>query len=358
MRNARFVTALVGAGALAACGGGGGGGGGTGVTVPPPVPTNLSETSVQRNDAQSALSGVQAYEEYAGGGSISTLTAVRVVHTMLAKLPARALVSGSRHVMTCTSSEPNEDYSAVPGANNTEIVTIEDFYDPNCTLPEAKIVWTASASGNNLTGPATFTQYSQSSGAVTSTADVQITFILNSADTAITGFSFLLSNVVDNGTAISGEIGLACNAGTATTCDIAVVANVAALSAEDGSSVSATATTSSISMQISDYEGAENSLSIAQGTFPAWVISPSADLVASVSIAGQATSSGFSLSLTDSTNGGTFAITGTSSGVTGTLTNNATGATVASFTVDDQGNGTLTYSNNSQVSIVDYIVQG
>ncbi|HUN29685.1 MAG TPA: hypothetical protein VMV65_07745 [Alphaproteobacteria bacterium] len=352
MRNARFVTALVGAGALAACGGGGGGGGGTGVTVPPPVPTNLSETSVQRNDAQSALSGVQAYQEYAGGGSISTLTAVRVVHTMLAKTnPKTLLTAPPRHVLSCNTSPGVNEYTS------GDTITIEDYYDSQCTQLEAEIVWTVTQSGNTYTGPAVFTEYSMTGG-VTESANVQITFIFNSADTAVTGFSFLLSNVVDNGTAISGEIGLACNAGTATTCDIAVVANVAALSAEDGSSVSATATTSSISMQISDYQGAENSLSIAQGTFPAWVISPSADLVASVSIAGQATSSGFSLSLTDSTNGGTFAITGTSSGVTGTLTNNATGATVASFTVDDQGNGTLTYSNNSQVSIVDYIVQG
>jgi hypothetical protein len=44
--------------------------------------------------------------------------------------------------------------------------------------------------------------------------------------------------------------------------------------------------------------------------------------------------------------------------VTGTLTDNSTGGTDATFTVNAQGNGTLTYSNGTQVSIVDYLVQG
>jgi hypothetical protein len=112
-------------------------------------------------------------------------------------------------------------------------------------------------------------------------------------------------------------------------------------------------------MAVAAYQGAENALSIAQGTFPNWTISPASDQTASVSLTGAATSTGFTLTLTDNTNGGTFAITGSNSGaVTGTLTNNSTSATVATFTVNGQGNGTLTYGNGTQVQIVDYVVQG
>jgi len=350
VRNARFVTALICVGALAACGGGGGGGGGS-VTPQATPQTNISQQSVQRSDAQSALAGVQAYEEYAGGGSISTLTAVRAVHTMLAKVnPKTLLTSAPRHVLACNGAGVNESVSG-----NT--ITIQDYYNADCTGLEAQIVWTVTVSGDTYSGPAQFTEYSES-GTQTGSASVQITFVFNSAGTELTGFSFLLSNVVENGTAISGQIGLACSAGASTTCGIAAVANVTAIDLEDGASVTASGSASSVSMQIASYQGAENSLSIAAATIPNWTISPSSDLISSVSIAGQATGTGFTLTLTDSTNGGTFAMTGSSTGVTGTLTNNSTGATVATFTVNSQGNGTLTYSNGTQVSIVDYIVQG
>jgi hypothetical protein len=351
VRYVRFVTALICAGALAACGGGGSGG----TTLPQATPTpatNLSQTSVQRSDAQSALAGVQAYEEYNGGGSISTLTSVRAVHTMLARI-------NPRHPMTCATS-PGLSETVVSTGSNTATITIENYYDSACTQLEAEIVWNVTISGETFSGPAQFTEFSQS-GTQTGSANVQITFVFNNAGTELTGFSFLMSNVVQNSTAISGEIGLACSAGATSgsaTCGIAAVANVSALNLEDGVSVTASASSSSLSMQALDYQGPENALSIAAGTIPNWTISPSSDLVSSVSISGQTTASGFTLTLTDSTNGGTFAIVGSSSGVTGTLTDNSTGGTDATFTVNAQGNGTLTYSNGTQVSIVDYLVQG
>ncbi len=349
MQSFRRMAAYALVASLTACGGGGGGGS----SIPQPTatpPTNLSQTSVQRSDAQSALSGVQAYEEYAGQGSVA-LTAVRAMHRALSK-------ANPRHPLTCNTS-PGVNESIVNNGNGTLTVTIEDYYDDLCTVPESTIVWTASLSGDNVTGPATFTEYSNS-GAVIGTANAQITFYYNSAQ-VWTGFSFLLTNVTQNGTAL-GDVGLACSvnaSGACTATGIAAVANVPAINAMDGASVSLSVTTSSVSMQISTYQGAENALSIAQGSFPDWTISPSSDQTASVSISGQATSTGFALTLTDSTNGGTFAITGTASGnVTGTLTNNSTGATVATFSVNSQGNGTLTYSNGTQVQIVDYVVQG
>lgn len=339
---------------LTACGGGGGGG-----TVGPPAPqatatpaTDLSQQAVQRNDAQSALTGVQAYDEYAGNGSISTLTAVRAIHRALAK-------ANPRHAMTCSGGETT---TVGPLINGTVTETITDYYNVNCTgQPEDQIVWTASEpNSTTLTGPATFTQWS-AAGAVTGTANATITFYITGGGASITGYSFLLTNVVQNGTTL-GDIGLACSVnpnGTSSACGIAAAANVPALNAMDGASVSLSVGTSSVSMQIADYQGGLNALTIAQGTFPNWTISPSSDQTSSVSLTGQATSSGFALTLTDNTNGGTFAITGSSNGtVTGTLTKTSSGATVATFTVNSQGNGTLTYGNGTQVQIVDYVVQG
>ncbi|MGD0969070.1 MAG: hypothetical protein ABR949_12395 [Candidatus Aquilonibacter sp.] len=355
MSNARFVAALIFVGALAGCGGGGGGG----TTLPQATPTpatNLGQQAVQRSDAQSALAGVQAYEEYSGGGSISTFSAARAMHLALTKVDAKGLLARTpRADATC---EDGAEESIVAGAGGSEIVTIEDFYDDGCTEPEAEIVWTASQSGNNITGPATFTQYAQN-GSVTGTASATITFYYTSTGTP-TGYAFLLTNITQNGTNL-GDVGFACtlsSTGATTACGVAAVANVASQSVEQGASVSM-AVASGISMQIEAYQGAENTLSVAQSTLPNWSISPSSDLTASVSISGQATATGFTLTLTDNSNGGTFAITGSSSGsVTGTLTSNTGGATDATFTVNAQGNGTLTYSNGTQVSIVDYLVQG
>ena len=352
MLSFRRIVAYALVASLAACGGGGG-------VVGPPQPqatptpaTNLGQQAVQRSDAQSALSGVQAYEEYAGGGSISTLTAVRAMHRALAKV-------NPRHAATCDGGETS---TTVTNSNDTVTETITDYYNVNCTgQAQDQIVWTVSEpNSSTLTGPATFIQWSQT-GQVTSTANATITFYIANGGATITGFSFLLTNVVQDGTTL-GDVGLACSvnaSGASTACGIAAVANVPSINAMDGASVSLAEGASSVSMQIAAYQGAQNALTIAQGTFPGWTISPSSDQTASVSIAGQATGTGFTLTLTDSTNGGTFAITGTSSGtVTGTLTNNSTSATVATFTVNSAGNGTLTYSNGTQVQIVDYVVQG
>jgi hypothetical protein len=343
---------------LAACGGGGGGSssGASGVYNPVPSPSssagaNLSQTSVERTDAQGALAGVQTYEEIAGGGSISTLTARRAMHSMLAKLNPKALIGQPRRPATCN------DGSGVNETVTATTITIEQYYDDECTEPEAEIVWTYTQLGDEVTGPATFTEYSVS-GATTETANAQITFEYNGSDQLV-GFAFLLSNIVDQGTQL-GSTGVACIDMTSEDCDVASIANAAPLDAEDGVVVSAAVTNTStlaVTMQISTYQGAENALTIVQGVLPNWTITPASDLTQSLSISGSSSASGFTLTLTDNTNGGSFAIIGTAGGATGTLTNTATGATVASFSVNAQGNGTLTYGNGSTASIVDYVVQ-
>lgn len=355
MRSFRVVAAFAFTAFLAACGGGGSSPGG--VTVPPPIPapsaTGLAQQTVQRSDTQSALTGVQTYEEIAGGGSIGTLTATRSAYRMLAKLNPRKLLSARRSEAGAACSNGEEE--TVSGTT----ITIEQFYDAACTEPEAEIVWTYTQEGDDYTGPATYTMYS-TSGATTETADVQITFDFSSTGT-LTAFAFLLTSIVDQGTQL-GEAGVACAEGSNLTCGVAAIANVAALGSEIGANASATvnSSTSTVSMQVTDYQGAENALSLAQATIPNWTIAPASDQISSTSMTAQPTSTGFTLTLVDNTNGGTFAIAGSSSGtVTGTLTNNANGATVATFTIDAQGNGTLTYtSSGTTASIVNFVVQG
>lgn len=365
MRVRSYFAAVCVALVVSACGGGGGGSSSGGIT---PGGGNgngngggssLSQTSVQRSDAEGALVGVETYRSYSDGGSPTTLTSLR---RTLSRLGKHAMLLHERSATTC---ENDSEISEVAGTNGTEIFTIDDYYDSMCTQLEDSLVWTASAQGDDITGPATFTQYS-TSGAITGTADAVITFVYtNSSLSVLSGISFLLTDVTENGSTSSGSIGLACSetaAGATGECSVAVTENVAALSEELGAvaTISLASSNQSIAMQIAAYQGAENALAIASGTFPAWTISPASDVVASDSIAGGATSGGgFTLTLTDNTNGGTLAIVGSSSGtVNGTLTNTATGSTVATFTIDSSGDGTLTYSSGTQVSIVDYIVQG
>ena len=64
------------------------------------------------------------------------------------------------------------------------------------------------------------------------------------------------------------------------------------------------------------------------------------------------------LTLTDSANGGSYAIAGSAAGsVTGSLTANGSATALANFSIDANGNGTLTYANGTTAQIVDYIVE-
>lgn len=362
VNSIRRIAVFVSVALLAACGGGGGGSG-SNVSVPPPAQTNITQQSVQRSDAQSGLSGLNAYLSYAGGGSLSTYAATRTLVSGV-KSKGRAWLTNLRRD-GATGCEDGTVSGYTENSNGTVTFTIDDYYDSACDNIESSLVWTATISSNDevFSGPATLINYS-TSGAVTETTTATIEFIFNSSGD-LTGFSILATSIVENNTSL-GQAGIGCSVASATTvsCGVAAAANIAASSLEDGANVSMTATTSSavsVSMQISTYQGGLNALSIASGTFPDWTVSPSSDLLGSVAISGteSPTSATVSLTLTDSTNDATLSMTGSIDGtVTGTLTNNANGATVASFSVNAQGNGTLTYGNGDTASIVDYIVQG
>jgi len=359
----RFTTAVVLCTLLAACGGSGGGGGSSIIVPPPTNPPGggMAQQSVQREDAQSGISGVQTARSVTGSPT-STYSKVRALRELVAR-EGRDAFFGPHARYGIGPCSNGQETSTTAGANNTAILEVDSFYDTLCTKIESKLVWTASQSGNNLTGPATSTQYSNS-GAITEIDTMSITFYLNSSQ-QLTGFSLLLTSIVQNGVQV-GEAGVACTVASTNTisCGVADANNVA--SGEVGANVSATVTTASnssntsMSMQVSAYQAsAANALSIAAATLPFWTVSPAADQTQSVSISGSTTSTTISLTVTDSTNGGSLAISGSTSGsVTGTMTRTDTDATVATFTLDAFGNGTLTYGNGTQVQIVNYAVQG
>jgi hypothetical protein len=343
---------------LAACGGGGG--------STPPTTTGgqtggstggnsggLTSTSVERSDAQSALVGVQAYENAEGGGSGGILTARR----MLEHVDVKAMLAHERRdVPTCEAgSTGGTEETVVETSSTTETVTIETFYDAACTEPEVDLVWNASLSGTNLTGPATYTQYN-ATGTTAFTASAQVTIYATSTGTE-TGISLLITGITGADTGSLVSTGLACSETGSAGCSLAVVGNTS--SGETGVVSDASVSTTAVSMQVQAYQGSAGALSIQAGTFPDWTIAPSSDEIASVSISGgPASGGGFSLTLTDNVNGGTFAITGSANGtVTGTLTATGSSTTDASFSIDAAGDGTLTYGNGTTASIVDFEIQ-
>lgn len=355
IRCGLFIMTLL----LAACGGGGGGGGTTGVTVPPPVATSSpggpDSQTVQRGDAQAALAGVEAYENDASGGN-NVLTVRRI----LARSDVRFTLAHLRRATSVSSGcENGQDETVSSVSGNTASITIEIYYDANCTTLESELVWTATesatASGDVLTGPATYTAYASNGTTVSETASAQVTLYTSGSgeNATTTGVGILFTNIEQGGASI-GSAGVACLLATEV-CSIAAVSS--ASTGSTGVVVTGAASVSSMSMQFSTYAG--SSLTIAQATFPDWTITPASDLTGSDTITGGASSGGgFTLTLTDSTNDVTVAVTGTAAGtVSGTLTQTGSTTALATFTIDSSGDGTLTYAGGTQVSIEDYIVQ-
>ena len=364
MQSFRPIAAYALVLSLTACGGGGGGGGsasGGGGSVTPPQQTNISQQSTQRADVQSGLGGIQAYESFEGGGSLTNFAATRALSAAVRREGRAVLTSPRRD--GASGCDDGVVSTAVPNSNDTVVtLTVSVYYDAACNNIESTLVWAASEpSSTELTGPATLTEYS-TTGTVTETANATITFYLSGQD--LTGISILESSIVANGVSL-GQAGVACNVAstTAFSCGVAAVTNIAASSLEDGANVSLsgseTGSQLSLNMQVSAYQGALNGLSVAVATFPDWTISPSSDLLNTLAISGSGSPTSVTLTLTDSANDATLSMTGSPGGtITGTLTNNATGASVATFTINAQGSGTVTYGNGSTASIVDYMVQG
>ncbi|MGZ3510474.1 MAG: hypothetical protein ACXVAC_19140 [Vulcanimicrobiaceae bacterium] len=369
---------------LAACGGGGGGGSSSPGTPPvnnPQPQAKVQTVAVQRALANQAL-GVtldtqQAYN-FGGGGSTSTFSIVRKSIDALSRKVAAEYRPGMRVAM---SGAVRPSVVFPPCSNGVEAVQTQVgsaeiqeyeriFYDTACSQLHQDIFIDAiatSATAAMATG--TDSQY-------TTTGTV---FAYNTLQLSITGigtgtgtFSVVVTDAASASAAELGRLGVACNVGTgALGCGFGALVHDGTASQDDGMTVniSASATTSSTGTTVpingngGAYFGPLNGMTLSQGTFPAWTLNGGSQ-VDSASFSGQLSYntlgylSGGTLTVSDSADDGTATITASGSSISGAVKQTSTGQTVATFTVDQNGNGTISYNSGATAQISDWQVIG
>lgn len=347
---------------LCACGGGGGGGGGT-TPVPqptatlPPVPTSQSE----RVDAQNALSAYQASSAFSSSGGTPALSAGRRIEAFMNR---RGALSRRNSTTACTNGIIT---TTTQTSSTTLTITVDSYYDLTCTHLREELVWSAAIANTTAAGPFTDTEYTNA-GSVGGYRSGNLSFTFNSALTAITAISILMSDIATSQTAPSiGELGLACALSSSVSCGVAAVENVASggeqgvnLNVSGSETAGANGTYSvQITLNAQAYTGASNSMTIAQGTLPAWTISggtlfDSLTGNANVAYAANGIPTSAAVNLTDPQYNTTVSLTATQNGLTGLVQRGST--TYATFSVDLSGNGTITYDGGATGQIQNWLI--
>jgi hypothetical protein len=109
----------------------------------------------------------------------------------------------------------------------------------------------------------------------------------------------------------------------------------------------------------SAYMGASGALTITQGSGVSWLVN-GGSAVDSASGSGTATYAqnglitSFSINVNDPTYSDVLALSGNANGATGSLTQGST--VLASFTLDNAGNGTISFANGSQEQVQGYFI--
>lgn len=357
---------------LAACGGGGGGGGGITPTAPvpkatpTPTPTPSAPTQQsERADAQQALSAYQAASQITPTGANSVLSTARRAPFFVAQLHSKQ----SMHRMTTTACSNGVITSTTQTSSTTATVVVDTYYDPSCVTLWEDLTWNVTLSGTTLAGPFSFDTYAQS-GAQLAYASGTLSVTMNSALTTATAMSIQMNDIASSPTAPSqGQLGLACGLTSSLNCGYAIVANVAN-SGEQGVNMTLGATetpgtsgsyTVTLNLNAQSYTGGAGSMSIAQAAFPAWSISGGTlanSLAGSMTVGYAANGSPTSLSasFTDPVYATTVSLSATTSGISGTITKGTT--SFATFSVDMNGNGTISYSDNTTGKIEDWMIVG
>jgi hypothetical protein len=388
-----LLVAAVCAAALAACGGGGGGGGSVtpaGPATPTPTPTAapIQAAGVQRADAAQALTsynGTQQIAIYGGGAGGSSIASLRrAIDASAARVTSgyrrgfrTVLGAGTRAVASVTYSACS---SGVESATNIVSPTEEQvytrlFYDAACTkLYQDTFLDVVATSVASASATGTATVY-DTSGTAYDYKTIALT--IGGIGSGTGGTISVIADDAPNATAPkSATIGVACSlASTSLACGIGAVARESAISQDLGATVgiAATATTAStgavtvpVSGSAASYTGALGSLTLAQATFPNFIVSggTTADSgtfqgTFTYTSTGVLVSGSFKLS--DASADGTVTVTsvGTpATGVNGVITRTSTGQTVATFSVDINGNGTIAYSNGTTGRIVNWQIFG
>jgi hypothetical protein len=337
----------------------------------PPGPSGgagVQQTSVQRSLASQALFDTQAMSQIAqfgGGGSLGTLSVLR--RTIDAAI-TRSASTVRTALAVCNGAL--EITSTPVGTTETQIHE-QTFYDPGCTLLFQDIHLDVVASGTSGTLNGTETQYTRA-GSV---------FAYNTISGTLTGVGSsgaqLSMQITDAANSTSPQIavaGLSCNVTlTSQSCGSGAVEHRVSLSEDFGATFNANVsgltvaggTTAVFSGNGASYKGSYNALTLSQGAFPSWTVAGGA-LTDALTIGGQLTFNGAgiltggSLALVDAAADATVNVVASGSPLTisGVIRQTDNGQTMATFTVDANGNGTITYSNGTTALIIAWQIIG
>lgn len=385
-----LLAAAVCAVALSACGGGGGSAspapGAPGMPGPTPTPAPIQAAGTQRADAAQALTsydGTRQVTLYGGAGGTGIASLRRTVDAVAARVTdgyrrgfRTVLGSGQRAVASVTYSACSAGIETATNAvsPSEEQAYARLFYDAACSqLRQDVFVDVIANSATSASATGTSTLYDRNGTAY----DYQtVALTLSAVGSRSATFSVITDDAPGAMSPKTATLGVACAVAPASlACGIGAVAREPALSQDLGAtaSVNAGGTTASngtvtipVSGAAASYAGALGALSLAQATFPNFAVN-GGTLTASGSFQGTFiyTPSGVlvsgSCTLTDAAADGTVTVTsaGTpATSVNGVVARTSTGQTLATFTLDANGNGTITYGNGTTGRIVNWQIFG
>ena len=354
---------------LAACGGGGGSGSSTMAVTPigPATPTPVTPTiTVQRTLVQQALSSTQQGSSIATFGSPGSTTLS----------VARRAMSGERFAKaTTTTACTNSTTTSITQGNDPNVLTLvaNGYYDSVCTKIQIALILTITAtSSSSATAVGNVTNYSLA-GAVTQYD--KLALALAGVGTMTQTVS-VRDDVAANQTATPPiNLGIGCSvAKTADTCSLAAALHLTTLNVDQAAAATVSGAVSVLASGLTSVaingtgtasSGALNSTNIAAVGAYQWNTT-GGTLVDTATIAGtlQYTSlgsvAGGSLGLTDSVDNAAASATYSSASglLTGTVNAISPAQQIATFSVNAQGSGTVTYSNGTTAAITNWLIQG
>jgi hypothetical protein len=370
---------------LAGCGGGGGSGS---ASVPPvstsPTPAPIQSQSVQRQNVSQALSAMLGSSEAAAYGNPNSTTALsfrRQVMSIGQRITAaytrgERVTSGARRAASVTYSAcSNGMESAIVTVSSTEEQLYERFfYDGACATLREDLYLNITVTGQtSAAGNGTFTFYT-TGGTVYDYEQVALSITVSGSGSG--AFAIVATDAPNQTSPITAKAGFACGLSTTTVnCGIGAIARASQLNADIGALLSLNATfpasTGNVTVSVSGsgaaYTGALGALDLATAASQPWFTVTNGTQVDAATYNGSLTYTqtgvvvGGTLTLTDAADDATVTIatTGTpATSLTGTVKRTSTGQTLATFTVDVNGNGTVTYSNGVVAQIVNWVVFG
>jgi len=330
---------------------------------------------MQRTLADQALSAVQAtglaltFED--ADSSVTTLAYKR----RIIMDAAERTVSGALHSPT-SSATAAPAAPAVYGPCNAGIeysVTVVSlteadlylklFYDASCTnLFESSFLDIVASGTSSASANGNAVEYNTSGSLI---AYQTFQEMLTDIGTSSAAISIRTANSASQSASPFELLNMACTIGSSNIgCGSGEIVHNQALNQDQGESalmtVSESATNTAVTLPITgsgtQYTGNLNALSITAGTFPAWILS-GGTAAGAASFSGQIVYSTVglpmsgTLTVTDAANNATVTLTLNGTQSSGVVTQTSSGTTFATFTIDQYGNGTITYANGTTADI-------